>query len=519
MLADAKEVPFVITVDQLVQASRMLRNPDPSTLRKLAEADELTTKWDSPCYISQVRNRSAKATFIVQKGVSLGVQQQGMSADEADALASKVHQYLRENGDLIQIDRTLGTHPSTHMHCRLYISRRFAQIGYMWHQMLFAGEPDTAPDLVSIYVPEWPERRIFAYPITGITYILGTDYFGEAKKSFLRMAMFRMKQQGGLGLHAGSKLLRARDISGNIRETGFILFGLSGTGKTTLTIHDHGLSGDEGVRIRQDDVVLMDQHGTCYGTERGFYIKTEGLDPSQRVLYKAATTPHAIFENVKVGPNGEVDFNDTSLTANGRAVVLREEVELTDAELDLPKAHKVIFITRRNDIVPPVARLTSEQAAAFFMLGESIETSAGDPTKAGQSKREVGTNPFIVGPESDEGNRFLRILRDNPDMECYLLNTGSVGAGPDSPGQKVSIQVSTTIMREIARGSITWRLDPDWHYEVPLQVPDLDLAALDPTRYYSSEEYDARVEKLRRERLEWLQQFPDLMPEIVEAIR
>src|SRR5439155_14267310 len=98
-----------------------------------------------------------------------------------------------------------------------------------------------------------------------------------------------------------------------------------------------------------------------------------------------------------------------------------------------------VFITRRNDVVPAVARLTAEQAAAYFMLGESIETSAGDPTKAGQAKREVGTNPFIVGPEAQEGNRLLEILRANPDMQAYILNTGSIGANDGSPGANVSI--------------------------------------------------------------------------------
>ena len=64
----------------------------------------------------------------------------------------------------------------------------------------------------------------------------------------------------------------------------------------------------------------------------------------------------------------------------------------------------IFFITRRETIVPPLAKLNTEQAAAFFMLGESILTSAADPTKAGQSVRSVGTNPFIVGSQGDEGS-------------------------------------------------------------------------------------------------------------------
>ena len=87
--------------------------------------------------------------------------------------------------------------------------------------------------------------------------------------------------------------------------------------------------------------------------------------------------------------------------------MLRRYIKGSGDGIDLEKANKIVFITRRNDVVPVCARLTSEQAAAYFMLGESIETSAGDPTKAGQAKREVGTNPFIVGPEAEEGNRIL----------------------------------------------------------------------------------------------------------------
>ena len=87
----------------------------------------------------------------------------------------------------------------------------------------------------------------------------------------------------------------------------------------------------------------------------------------------------------------------------------------------------IIFITRRHDILPPIIRLNREWAAVAFMLGESVETSAGDPTEAGKAVRVVGTNPFIVGPEEEEGNIFLDILKNHPDIQCFILNTGHVG--------------------------------------------------------------------------------------------
>jgi phosphoenolpyruvate carboxykinase (ATP) len=168
--------------------------------------------------------------------------------------------------------------------------------------------------------------------------------------------------------------------------------------------------------------------------------------------------------------------------------------------------------------VPIVAKLTHEQAAAYFMLGESIETSAGDPTKAGQSKREVGTNPFIIGPESEEGNRLLDILKSNTDMECYLINTGSVGKNGDKAGTKITIKVTTSVMKHIALDDIEWVQDPDWGYLVPSKIEGIDMEAYDPKRYYTKEEYHKLTEELRAERKQWLAKFPGLRPEIVKAV-
>lgn len=502
-----------------LKAREILVNPPGGLLRELARPEEKTTVYGSPGYISKVRNRSAKFTYIVEEdGAPLGVDQPGISLEKARSVAGKVYDYL-QNAELIRIDRQMGRHSDFKLHCRLYITKKYARIPLKWQVMLFdAPNPDAEPDLISIYVPEWPEKLIFCHPEERITFILGTDYFGEAKKSFLRMAMYLFKKAGGLGFHAGSKVIRVKSGTGDLKDVGFILFGLSGTGKTTLTMHDHRLTSPEEVFIRQDDVVMMSPDGYCFGTENGFYIKTEGLDESQAVLYHAATTPSAIFENVMITEKGEVLFDNSDLTSNGRGVILRSEVKNTGREINLEKANKIIFITRRNDIVPPVAKLTPEQGAAFFMLGESIETSAGDPTKAGQSKREVGTNPFIIGPEAEEGNRLLEILRKNADMECYLLNTGSVGASAGSEGEKITIGISTGILREIARGNIAWEADPDWGYSVPVEIPGIDLMRYRPNRYYSGEEYGKRVDLLRQERKQWLAKYSGLKKEILKTI-
>ena len=498
--------------------STIIDNPAHDVLRGYARHDEKRTVYGSASFITQVRNRSAKFTYIVEDGVELGVRQNGIALEEAQSVAEKVMLSL-QNREIIRLDRQLGITLPWSFHCRLYIPREYARIPFMWHNTLFPTvDKDADPDFVSIYVPDWPEKMIFVHPEEGITYILGTDYFGECKKSFLRMGMYRAKKMGGLGLHSGSKVIRIVDKLGEVRNIGFLMFGLSGTGKTTLTIHDHHLTGAEGVVIRQDDVVILDNKGASFGTENGFFIKTEGLDDSQKVLFNAAIKESAIFENVMVHTNGDIDFKNNELTSNGRGIVLRSDVEPNDSSIDLDIADKIIFITRRKDIVPIAAKLNAVQAAAFFMLGESIETSAGDPSKAGLSKREVGTNPFIIGPEAEEGNRFYEILQNNPHIECFLINTGSVGMKGDFPGEKITIEITTNLMKLIAKDQIGWRYDKDWGYQVINEASGIDIDKYNPANYYSKEEYSERVVVLKEERVAWLNQFPGLNKDICSAI-
>ncbi|MGI0147931.1 MAG: phosphoenolpyruvate carboxykinase, partial [Thermoplasmata archaeon] len=358
------------TVDVLsprtIRAKGVLKNLSREELRDLARPGEKTTEYGSPVYSTRVKNRSASKTYVVASGAPIGVMQQAIERGRAEETIREVQEKLSEM-ELIQVDRRMGMNPEVPIHCRLYVPKEYARIAFMWHNMLFPSDSSKEPDFISVYVPDWKERLIFLDVDQGYTYILGSDYPGEAKKSMLRQAMYWIKRRGGLGLHAGSKVLRVVGPDGELRDVGFLLFGLSGTGKTTLTLHDHALQEPERAIIKQDDVVLMTPEGEAFGTEDGFYIKTEGLEPSQTVLWGAATHETAVYENIMVRENGKVDFLDTSITSNGRGVVLRKFIRGTGEGIDLDKANKIVFITRRNDVVPVCARLTAEQAAAYFM--------------------------------------------------------------------------------------------------------------------------------------------------------
>ncbi len=490
------------------QPKKIIDNPSDGSLRGWAlEHGGVITEFGNLSVITRVRNRMAKLTEVIM----------GDPAPDDMALIGSVLDYLKDK-EMIQLDRTMCMTPGFKRSCRLYVTAEYARLPLMWGNTLFPPEDGNTPDFISLAVPEWGEKKVLVFPEMGLTIALGSDYKGEQKKAMLRQVMYWAKTQGNLGLHAAGKILRVR--RGNqLRDFGFLLFGLSATGKTTLSCHSHWLRFPERVIIRQDDVVILRKDGTAVGTEDSYYIKTEGLEPgSQPLLYAAALSPRAILENVAVDPEtGKVDFFDATLTSNGRAMVKRNDISFTDDQIDPGKVDFILFITRRHDIVPPVVRLSPEWAAAAFMLGESVETSAGDPTEAGKALRVVGTNPFIVGSHSEEGNMFLSILRENPDIQCFTLNTGHVG-GMDR-GQKITVRDSAKIIEMIAKDRIEWRRDDFWGYDVPSEVPGVELDRFEPGNYYSDEQIEELSRHLKKERLEWLSRFPGMSADILSAIK
>ena len=522
-----------------------VEHPEPQEIRRLAEQYGTRTKFGNYNFVSTVKNRSAGLTIYMGGPKVL---QAKTSARQKELLKNlprtfaELQNYVKK-APFYCVERTMGLNDEFSPRCSLYVSvhrEEMVRLAHMVGQTLFDPQPLNGkhPHFRLVYIPEWQEkdRQIVALPEAGVTFVLGADYYGEAKKGFLRMGMWHAKQRGMLGLHAGAKVLKVRDKQNKLRKIGMLLFGLTATGKTTHTCHDHNLEGNgQGIEVLQDDVIFLKKDGAILGTEKGFYIKTDSLDPQiQPILYHAATRPDALFENVMVDYKGDVDFKDETLTGNGRCIIQRDDLGLHKSEgIDLPPADQldgliVAFITRRNTVVPVAARLTPEQAAAAFMLGESIESSGSDPRRAGESVREVGTNPFIVGDEGDEGNIFYEIIKAHEGrIQCYLLNTGGIGELVENTPEgriikqkvrRVEIPEMASVIRAIALGTVEWEKDPGFGYEVPKNIPGLDLSRFQPKNFYSPEDIAKMVAQLRKERQDWLAQFPRLDPAIVKTV-
>jgi phosphoenolpyruvate carboxykinase (ATP) len=375
------------------------------------------------------------------------------------------------------------------------------------------------PDTTVIYTPNleapgYPNDRIIAADLnSNITRVLNSDYFGESKKGGLRMWNNIVYNRGGLSLHAGCKVI---PVDGENKTV--LIVGLSGTGKTTTTF-----TSQLGSRPLQDDFVALMPEGKVYTTENGCFAKTFGLDPDfEPAIYNATTKPDAYLENVSVDDHGKVDFFDTSYTKNGRTTWPFSYVNPWPPN-DVAPAEYLLILNRNENIVPGVARLDRDQAAAYFMLGETTGTSAGGKDEEGKFLRVPGTNPFFPRDMADMGNRMLELLDSHP-LEVFVLNTGRIGGGDGHEGsKKVKIPHSSALVQAIVQGTIEWVTDPDFGYEIAASVPGIDdIEILQPRRLYERQgrmdEYNAMVERLKRERKEYLASFEGLEDAIVKSI-
>lgn len=507
----------------LVPGRSVRWNPDPETLRQLTGRmpNARLTIYDNYNVQTRVVARSKASTFVVADDPA-PYSTPTISRAEGARIAALQDEYIRGR-DMIVVDGYIGNDPATRVPARLYIEESNANIAAMQQHLYFAPEdagPEVQPRLTVIYTPNlpapgYPDDRLIAVDLeAGVTRVLNSDYFGESKKGGLRMWNVLTYERGGLALHAGCKVVpTARG------EQVMLIVGLSGTGKTTTTFTRQNDS-----QPVQDDFVALYPGGRIVATENGCFAKTFGLDPREEpAIYGAVTKREAYLENVSQNQRGELDFFDTTYTQNGRAVFRMDALGIARDARDVTRVHHLLILNRNENIIPAVARLDRVQAAAYFMLGETQGTSAGGKEEAGKFLRVPGTNPFFPLRHELQGNRFLELL-DECHFEVYLLNTGRVG-GPaeDERSKKVSIAVSSAVVKAIAEGTIEWETDVDFGYQVAAAVPGIDdPELLQPRRLYRrqgrSDEYAALVGRFKRERRDFLAQFPGLRPEIAEAV-
>ncbi len=491
-------------------------NPTPEELRSYTEEmpECRITEFGNVNVQTQVLSRSAGSTFVVGRPSSGNT----MTREAFDEIARRQDEYIADR-EMIQIDGWIGNDPTLRSRARLLMEKRFANVAGMQQKLYFAPDDDEEPEVRVIYTPGlrapgYPHDRIIAVDLDhNLTRILNSDYFGESKKGGLRMWNNIVFDKGGLALHAGLKVIPTA-----AGDKVFMIIGLSGTGKTTTTF-----TTQNGSKPIQDDFVGLMPGGLAYGTENGCFAKTFSLDPEfEPSIYGAVTKPTTYLENVYQDESGKVNFFEQSYTQNGRAVFEMQDLLASEDARNVGPVDYLLILNRNENIIPAVAKLTQEQSAAYFMLGETTGTSAGGADEEGKFLRVPGTNPFFPLPHGLQGNRLLELLATHP-IETYLLNTGRVGGTDgDDRSKKVKIPHTSACVKGIAEQTIVFEEDPDFRYQVASDVPEFDdTELLRPVLLYERtgriEEYRGIVERLKLERVQHLQQFSELSEDIIKA--
>jgi phosphoenolpyruvate carboxykinase (ATP) len=507
---------------QLPPARTVVVDPTQEQLREWVRAlmpRIVETEYGNLNYTARILARLTPSTFFVS---DTPTGKQTMPRAEAEAWAAKQDAYIADQ-DMVLLRGYVGPDPDFRTGTQLFMEKANSNVIGMQEQLYFPPDDQWVPEFTVIYtpglrIPEHNEECLILVDLENwTTRVMGSDYFGESKMGSLRMWNKLVYERGGLAMHSGAKTFPA-DSTPDGEERLALIIGLSGTGKTTTTFRN--VRGSLPV---QDDFIALMPGGTVRTTENGCFAKSYGLDPDDEpTIHGGATRPDAWLESVAVDEaTGKVDFFDDSYTANGRVTFPMANIRHRDPR-DLPKASYLFILNRNGNIIPAVARLSKDQAATYFMLGETQGTSAGGAHEAGKNLRVPGTNPFWWEEESTMGNRFLELM-STCDLDVYLFNTGSIGGNEgDANAKKVSISTSAAVQNGIIDGSIEWTVDPDFGYEVAVTIPGIDdEELLQPRKLYERQgrldEYQRIVEDLKEQRRTYLAGFDALDPRIVSG--
>ncbi len=572
-------------------AVEYLTNPSQEQLRELT-LEHTPAVAETSCgnlvKVSRNKARQAKYTYIIDTADNAArYSHQLMDPAEAAGWIAKQEAYILDKGKMLEVQGFLGLGPSAVGVQWLYtleganIAGMQSILRFPTSEVLENGE-EFSPTFRVVYTPNFfPDlpggQAIIVDLKTYTTYIMGPDYFGESKKAALRMLNEYAFQQGALVLHAGAKLVHVdgRDIS-------MTIMGLSGTGKTTTTFSKQGAV----TQPIQDDMVTIWPKGELSITENGCFAKTWGLSmETEPVIFKGTVSNDAWVENVYFDESGDYDFVKEILspaevarmrevllltnapedhvdqyingevdpasvldangepldgwdfvkwTGNGRSIIPMSSVEDAADLHNLPDVHSMGILNRdegADAAMPGILRFTSpEQAAGYFMLGETSKTSAAGKDRG--KTRSPFTQPFFPLAFGLQAQRFSELAATMPHVDMWLMNTGFVGGDGKSVkegvGYKVKIRHSSAMLEAMLTESITWKRDPDFGYDVvDLEAPgNAELVAkvpgaiLNPAGWYAEQgrqaEYRAWVDKMKAERRSFLEKYA-VDPAIVAA--
>ena len=331
------------------------------------------------------------------------------------------------------------------------------------------------------------------------TIILGTYYAGEIKKSMFSVMNFLLPEQGILPMHSGVN-------QGEKGETS-IFFGLSGTGKTTL-------STDEGKKLIGDDEHGLSDKG-IFNFEGGCYAKTYKLSKdAEPDIYRASTKHGSLLENVTVKPDGELDFDDSTITENGRSSYPLSFIPniIPNSKGGLPA--NIFFLTADAfGVLPPMAKLNKKQAMFYFVLGYTAKVAG---TEMGIKEPQATFSPCFGAPFMLRHPRIYANLLgqyiDKYNIPVWLINTGW-GGGPYGVGERYSIQFTREIIRTIQSGKVSddgMKPEPFFGLHVPEELTNLPSNKLNAKQVWKNQnEYEKNARSLAKSFHQQMEKFEE----------
>ena len=419
--------------------------------------------------------------------------------DDFERLHQRLAAYLQSKEVFVQ-DAAAGAHPSYRMPIRVVSESA-------WHSLfarnLFLRLPRTAlqkhiPEFTILHadrfhaIPELDGTNSEAFVIlnytTKLALIGGTSYAGEIKKTIFSVLNYHLPKQGILSMHCSANVGMQGDVA--------LFFGLSGTGKTTL-------SSDPNRRLIGDDEHGRGEDGV-FNFEGGSYAKTIHLRAEQEpIIWEATRYFGTILENVGLDlQTRRIDFDDSSLTENTRAAYSMGAVDNHVVEGRAGHPVNIFFLTADAfGIMPPIAKLTPEQAMYYFLSGYT--------SKLGGTERDLGREPHATF-SACFGAPFLplhpgvyaqllgeKIERHSPQV--WLINTGWTG-GAFGVGERIKLSYTRAMVRAELSGAlnhIPTRTDPNFGFEVPLHCPEVPDSVLNARETWSDQDaYDQHAAQM-----------------------
>lgn len=461
--------------------------------------------------------RSAKDKFTVRDAETdrtlwWGNSNKPMAPEHFAALKADFLAALGEKETLFVQDLYGGSQPEHRVSVRVINE-------LAWHSLfirtmlvrLEAGElPGFAPDYTIIDLPSFradPARHgcrsetVIAVSFTEkLILIGGTRYAGEMKKSVFGVLNYLLPPKGVMPMHCSANIGPSGDTA--------VFFGLSGTGKTTL-------SADPARTLIGDD-----EHGwsdtAVFNFEGGCYAKMIRLSAeAEPEIYATTKMFGTVLENVVIDAETRaLDLHDHSLAENSRGAYPIDFIPNASADNMGPVPKNVVMLTADAfGVLPPIAKLTPDQAMYHFLSGYTAKVAG---TEIGVTEPEATFStcfgaPFMPRHPSVYGN-LLKERIAKGGVDCWLVNTGWTG-GKYGVGKRMPIKATRALLNAALDGSLNqaeFRTDPNFGFKVPVAVPGVDPAILDPRGTWANPaEYDAMAARLVDLFVENFAQFAD----------